>query len=76
MTAALHDIAEAMERVADLRERRQIELSYRGGQPLDSPHCERRCLICRRACAVTTIKLEWWERELVSLTGSSSGRVH
>lgn len=46
--------------------RKRLRAPFRGDR-LVEPACERGCAVCYRACAVTRIKLDWWERELAAI---------
>lgn len=60
----MSDLHEAIERVTELRARRDAARSSHDGEILSGPGCERSCPTCPRACAVATIMLNWWEGEL------------
>lgn len=72
------DVIEAIEKVDELRARRDAIDPLAERALLSAPGCERGCAVCPRACAVTGIILRWWEGELARLTGSTdmSRKVH
>lgn len=62
----MNDLEEARMRVAELR-KKQIAARSGGGELLSAPGCDKGCVRCPRACAVTGIILNWWEAELARL---------
>lgn len=70
------DVTEALQHVAELTTERNRLMRRRAGELLSEAGCDRGCPICPRECAVTSIMLNWWTRELATLTGGAGGTVH
>lgn len=76
LKAMPEDLAEAIDKVAELRAARASHRADKEPeQLLSAPGCPEGCSRCSRACAVTTIILKWWERELATLVAADAGLI-